>query len=192
MADKEQEQQTIQDSPENNESQTVTSAEPATEENLAQKTTDSQSTASNEEDSSEDENADEDDDSIEVLTEPSISEAEFIEVRKDVRDLGKRKEWLFETRSIVSQQIKELFQSLKEKKEQRDVLTNKVKSLKDERENLNSEIKESIGKIKTVSGDDSERVPIGKIKKELESLQYKVETTPLSPDEEKKRKISRH
>lgn len=136
-----------------------------------------------------DDDDDSDDDSksnSEQLTEPSITEDVFVELRKEVRDLGKKKELLFETRSLVSQQIKELFQTLKDKKEQRDELTSKVKKLKKERESINSDIKESIGKIKSVGGAPAERIPIGKIKKELENLQYKVETTPLSPDEEKK------
>ena len=124
----------------------------------------------------------------EALTSPSIKEDEFMSLRKDVRDLGKKKEWLFETRSIVSQQIKELFDILKEKKDKRDLLTKKVKELKDSREKINSEIKDSISKIKKTDTpfQKTERVPVSKIKKELENLQYKVETTPLSPEEEKK------
>lgn len=122
------------------------------------------------------------------LTEPTVTKEEFAQLRKEVKSIGGRKEWLFEVRSIVSKEIKSLFSNLKDLKESRDELTSQVKSLKDEREQINSDIKGAISKIKGVKPADGDykRVNVGKLKKELERLQYHIETVPMSPEEEKK------
>lgn len=122
------------------------------------------------------------------LEEPSVSKEEFEQLRNEVKDIGSRKEWLFEVRSIVSKEIKALFDMLKDLKESRDDLTNKVKVLKDDREKINADIKDAIAKIKgsTKVDTDVKHVSVGKLKKDLEKLQYYLETNPLSPDEEKK------
>jgi uncharacterized coiled-coil DUF342 family protein len=122
------------------------------------------------------------------LDEPSISKEEYQELRAEVKDIGARKEWLFEVRSVISKEIKLLFNELKKLKESRDDLTSSVKVLKDDREKINAEIKEAISKIKgsqKVDGD-SAKVNVGRLKKDLEKLQYHIETTPLSPENEKK------
>lgn len=134
-----------------------------------------------------DDDDEDDEESSKALTEPSVTKEEFSVLRKEVRDIGIRKEWLFEVRSIVSKEIKSLFAMLKELKESRDVLTSQVQELKDEREHVNVDIKGAISKIKAVQGPkDGPRINVGKLKKELEKLQFYLETNPLSPDEEKK------
>jgi uncharacterized coiled-coil DUF342 family protein len=97
----------------------------------------------------------------------------------DIRD---RKETLFESRRIVSQEIKSLFDKLKKFKEMRDEHTKKVHELKIAREALNVEIKHKISQVKGATGP---KVPVAKIKKEIEKLQYYLETNPLSPEKEK-------
>lgn len=96
----------------------------------------------------------------------------------EVRD---RKETLFESRRIVSQEIKSLFDTLKKFKETRDTHTKKVQELKTARETLNTDIKQKISKVK----GSGPRIPVGKVKKEIEKLQYYLETNPLSPEKEK-------
>lgn len=93
------------------------------------------------------------------------------------KNITKKKETLFEIRRIVSQEIKGLFSELKSYKEKRDELTAKVKELKTEREVLNTELKKSI--------PNQEKIPVAHIKKEIDKMQYYIETTPLSPEKEK-------
>ncbi len=140
-----------------------------------------------------DDDSEDDDDSdlkniSEKLTQPTVSQDDFNELRKEVRDVGARKEWLFEVRSIVSKEIKSLFAKLKDLKETRDDLTLQVQSLKEEREVINVDIKKNISKIKSIQkvGSDGKKVNVSKIKKELDKLQYYLETNPLSPEDEKK------
>jgi len=125
------------------------------------------------------------------LDKADISLAEFVELRKKVKETGQKKEWLFEVRSIISTEIKSLFSVLKKLKESRDVLTSNVHNLKKEREELNVEIKKLISKIKefqktTDPKKDFPRVDVSKLKKELERIQYHIETNPMSPEDEKK------
>jgi uncharacterized coiled-coil DUF342 family protein len=116
---------------------------------------------------------------------PELSKEEFQVLRKSVATLGARKEWLFEVRSCISQEIKALFGELKELKERRDHLTSSVQNRKEDREKINTEIKDAIQAIRPNQKVDK-RVNVEKVKQDLERLQYKVETTPMSPEEEKK------
>lgn len=96
------------------------------------------------------------------------------------KDIVKKKETLFEIRRIVSQEIKRLFNELKEFKAKRDEHTVKVKTLKEDREKLNTELKKS-----SPDQQSTDKIPVAQIKKEIEKMQYYIETTPLSPDKEK-------
>jgi uncharacterized coiled-coil DUF342 family protein len=116
---------------------------------------------------------------------PELSKEEYQELRKNVAAFGARKEWLFEVRSCISQEIKALFGELKELKERRDFLTSNVQTRKGDREKINTEIKDAIQAIRPAQKIDK-KVNVEKVKQDLERLHYKVETTPMSPEEEKK------
>ncbi len=128
----------------------------------------------------------------------SVSKEEFTSVRRELSSLRTKKEVLFEIRSVISKEIKELFSQLKTLKEGRDELTQKVQLLKKQRDVINSEIKTEIDKVKLMrdaTGGNAtavaakpagERINIPYVKDAIEKLQHYLETNALSPDEEKK------
>jgi len=127
--------------------------------------------------------------STEKLSEPNLSKEDFLKIKKQLQKAKEKKEKFFEIRSIISQEIKNLFSELKTLKEERDSLTKQVQSLKDQRDGINTLIKGNIEKIKTLNGGAKgfeQRINIPALKKEIEKIQYHLETNPLSPDQEKK------
>jgi uncharacterized coiled-coil DUF342 family protein len=123
---------------------------------------------------------------IPVLQEPSISAVEFVRLRRSLNSLRERKEKIFEIRSVVSQEIKDLFSELKSLKEERDQMTEKVKHLKEEREKVNVSIKSKIGEVKDIKTSPGvPHINVTQLTAEIKKMQYFIETNPLSPDKEK-------
>jgi uncharacterized coiled-coil DUF342 family protein len=100
------------------------------------------------------------------------------------------REWADE-RDKLNQQIKNLRAEILEIKNKRDKLNEKVKELKQLREQTKreihkkiEEIKEINQKIKALNKEKPSKSP-QVLKKEFESLEWKIQTTPLSLQEEK-------
>jgi uncharacterized coiled-coil DUF342 family protein len=113
--------------------------------------------------------------------------------------INAEKESWFSKKAEISEQIKKNIAEIKELKDKRNKFTNQVKDLKKERDTLNSEITTNIKKI--VSEKKDAGVPIqkeehgfhgkrgpsfSKLKTEIEALEYRLETQPMSFDKEQK------
>ena len=107
--------------------------------------------------------------------------------RTGLKQLDDQKEALFKERNALGKQISEFIRQIKPLREERDTLTNEVKALKDERAKLTKHIQEKIGVFKepppfkpTATGESPHR-----LRKEIERLEYKIETEAPSFDKEK-------
>jgi len=103
-----------------------------------------------------------------------------------VAPLRAKKDQILKERDHISDEIKKLIAEIKPLREQRNALTAEVKCAKEERSKLTGTIKEKIGEFKTVVGEK----PVhgespGKIKHEIERLEYKIETEGLTFEKEK-------
>ena len=115
----------------------------------------------------------------ELLTELKVLSSKCVPLRE-------KKEQLVKERNTISAEIKKLILEIKPLREQRNALTAEVKTAKEERSKLTGTIKEKIGEFKTVSGEK----PVhgespGRIKHEIERIEYKIETEGLSFEKEK-------
>ena len=112
-------------------------------------------------------------------------EEEVSSLKKKLDDLNESKEHWFAKKSEFGNQIKELIGRVKDLKKDRNSLTNEVKDLKKKRDSLNKEIgiNPAVKRTVVVNG---RKVNVGKIKKEHDDLEFKIQTTPMSFDKEQK------
>lgn len=137
---------------------------------------------------------------IDIITGKNLNEGGVKEVRSDIdslkrqlNDINIEKEKFYNEKKEVSKKIVSLIQKIKESKKTRDEKTSTVGEDKKKRLELNKEIKENIEKIKELNKQKVEiqgknnitSNPI-KIKKEIEALEMKIETEPMSFNNEKK------
>ena len=108
-------------------------------------------------------------------------------LRRRLSTINNEKESLFSQRQEVGKQISTLIRDIKGIRTERDSLTGNVKLSKEEREKLNDEIKHRIDELKKLK--DVEQGPAQedprRIKREIERLEYKIETDVMSFDKEK-------
>lgn len=109
-------------------------------------------------------------------------------------DTHARKEQIQNQLQGLSKKIGEAIAELKERREQRNVLTQHVQEQKIRRKELSKVIKEKIGIVKQLRlqrGDKRERgVPLGKLREEIGRLERKIETSGMAfADEQKLTKI---
>lgn len=108
-------------------------------------------------------------------------------IKKDLNKLNREKESWFKKRSNTNKKITELIGGVKGSKDARNELTGKVKDLKKERDALNKEISEKVTLLKELK-EKSGNVPFNsrdqkspsQIKKEMEKLDYTLQTQPMS------------
>ncbi len=116
---------------------------------------------------------------------------EIIKLRKRLNELDDQKEAVFAKKNAVSKTIRELIAQAKEKRVERNRITDSVKEEKQTRENLNSTIRSKIdeinalkkqlaGKSKTNEGNPA------KIKIIIENLDEKIEREVMSFEKETK------
>lgn len=114
-------------------------------------------------------------------------------LRKRLSELNEVKEKLFDQRNAVGKQISDLIKNVKGIRSERDTFTAEVKLSKEEREKLNNDIKLKTAEVKKLT-DEKEAI-VSKsglkedprmLKRELERLNYKVETEAMSFDKETK------
>lgn len=114
-------------------------------------------------------------------------------LREELNSLDNLKEHLFQEKNKIGKEISELIKEVKEKKNKRDSLTKQVKETKEKRKKLDDEI---FIKIKAVKELNKEKKKIvekynikgdpSKIHSEIERLELKIQTEPMSFDKEKK------
>ena len=115
-------------------------------------------------------------------------------LKKELNKLNREKESWYSKRSEVNKKITELIGGVKGSKDERNELSGKVKELKAHRDDLNKEITEKSAKLNALkevydskggSKTAKEENPVA-IKKELERLDYVLQTQPMSFDKEQK------
>lgn len=120
---------------------------------------------------------------------------EVSDIKNEVTSFNLKKEETFSKKSEVSKQIRELIGKVKDSKVKRDEKTKFVKEEKEKRQKLNEEIKGKFQKLgeakskvddkKPTFNDNASKSP-GFLRKEIKSLEYKIETEGMSFDKEKK------
>lgn len=108
-------------------------------------------------------------------------------LKKELNKLNREKESWFKKRSGFNKQIGELIGDVKGSKQERDEITSSVQERKTERDTLNKEIAEKVTELKTLKekvGDQprprEKRLSPGVIKKQIEKIDYVMQTEPMS------------
>ena len=114
-------------------------------------------------------------------------------LRGRLNELNDQKEKLFDQRHAVGKEISELIKNVKGIRSERDALTSAVKLTKEEREKLHEDIKKALAESKRLKDEKDALVKKSGvtddprfIKRELERLNYKIETEAMSFDKETK------
>lgn len=115
------------------------------------------------------------------------------EIRTQLNLLNDQKEAEFEKREAVSKQISELIRKVKTIRTQRNKFTSQVRQNKTAREKLRNSIKDNIANFKTVNKERKAlmikhniKVAPDHVKKDIEKLEFKIETEALPFKDEKK------
>lgn len=115
------------------------------------------------------------------------------EIRVDLDKVNKEKEDFFLKKSTYQKQINEIINSVKSLKQERNTLTSQVKISKEHRENVEKKIPELIKKLKELRDENKNitdklgiKKDYHKLKKEIEALETRIETMPMSFGAEKK------
>jgi len=96
-----------------------------------------------------------------------------------------------EKRDKLNEQFKKLRQEIHELKNERDNLNAEVKILKQQRDDARTRIREIIEEVKTHKQEIAElkkktpKISQRKLQKELDGIEWKIQTTPLAMQEEK-------
>lgn len=118
---------------------------------------------------------------------------EVRKLRTRLHELNDQKEKFFDQRNHVSREISELIKNVKGIRTERDTMTTEVKLSKEEREKLNDDIKKAIADAKVLQTKRDELQSKSGLKedprfmmRELERMNYKIETEAMSFEKEKK------
>ncbi|MFP4567496.1 MAG: coiled-coil protein [Candidatus Woesearchaeota archaeon] len=121
------------------------------------------------------------------------TETEVSALKEKLSSLNTEKEAWFAKKGTFSDAIKKNIAEIKELKIKRNELTTKVKTLKRERDELNKEISDNVkvivkekkdaGPIPEIKG---KKISPGKIKKEIEQIEFKLQTEPMGFEKEQK------
>lgn len=131
------------------------------------------------------------------MTRQDSSELERInkqisELREQVNTANADTKGQVEKRDKLNEKFKKLRQEIHEFKNERDNLNEKVKTLKQQREEARAKIKERIEEIKTHNQKIAElkkktpRESRRDLQKEFDDIEWKIQTTPLDMQEEKR------
>jgi len=114
-------------------------------------------------------------------------------LKTELNQVNSQKEAAFESKDKYSKEINNLIEEIKKNKKERDEIRKKVKEDKTKRDELNKDISEKIKKIKEVNAkkaDIQKKYKIegdpSNIKKQIDALEFKIETEGMSFEKEKK------
>jgi len=131
-------------------------------------------------------------DAKELMNEHSQIKSQISELRSKLNTLNDKKEGVFKEKDKYSEQIIGLISQIKELKKERDAFTRKVKELKKEREENNEKIKKFSAVLKeqfeardNIKDKSDTRIDPDKVRREIDSLEFKIETEGLSFEKEK-------
>ena len=105
--------------------------------------------------------------------------------RDDLND--NTKEWA-RARDVLNQEIRDLIGQANEHRAHRDKFNEDVQKHKVERDNINKEVSEHSNKISDLKkhiAPERGLLPLGKLKRELRELEFKQQTSTMSPSKEK-------
>lgn len=115
------------------------------------------------------------------------------QLRNQLISLNDKKRAAFQKKDEVSQKIRALIGEVKSARSERDKLTTLVKESKTRRGGLNDELRAKIEEAKKLNQEKNELIQKhhltadpSRLKKEIEALEYTIETEAPSPSEEKK------
>ena len=128
-----------------------------------------------------------------LLDDLKKTESEVIELKKKLTQINKRKDDLFSKKDGVSGDIRARINELSESKVKRNQLTNDVKSKKKLRDELNAKINSEVALIKKMKDEyEAVKQKLGlkedpkDLGRQIEQLEYKMQTEPMSFDKEQK------
>lgn len=118
---------------------------------------------------------------------------EVTALRTELNQADEQKEEWFEKKEELGSRIRGLIRKIKEDREKRNTLTKEVKEEKKERDSLNQEVKDKISAVKELSREKDEiskkagfKEDPSDIRRQIERLEFKIETEGLSFEKEKK------
>jgi len=122
---------------------------------------------------------------LEVKREQANAEAEKHRRRRDELNLGTR-EWV-ERRDELNAQVRGLVEQATQHRQKRDELNAQVQAAKVERDKWNRRVNELIAKVNDLKRTKAPRggVPIARLKREARELEFRQQTSVLTPGEEK-------
>ena len=122
---------------------------------------------------------------LEVKREQANAEAEKHRRRRDELNLGTR-EWV-ERRDTLNAQVRGLVEQATQHRQKRDELNAQVQAAKVERDKWNRRVNELIVKVNDLKRTKAPRggVPIARLKREARELEFRQQTSVLTPGEEK-------
>lgn len=127
--------------------------------------------------------------------EPSELFAEFgknrqavSQLRSQLNELSEKLKPLFLRKREIREGISSRLHKVKALREERDALTAQVRQHKQEREHAESELKVKMGTVKELQQIpvQEQRMSPGRIRQEIEKIEYKIETEVMSFDKEQK------
>lgn len=128
----------------------------------------------------------------ELVEELNNHRVEISKLRNTLNELGKEKESWFGKKEALNAKIKESIRKIKEDKTKRDALTAEVKDLKAKRDLLNkglSSKSSELEKLKKERAESSKSLDVkgspSMIRKQMDNLEFKIETDTVSFEKEK-------
>ncbi|RME52858.1 hypothetical protein D6783_03530 [Candidatus Woesearchaeota archaeon] len=129
----------------------------------------------------------------ELLQELKRAREEVEQLKKKLSAVNKEKEAWFREREEVGKKIAQHIEAIKEEKQVRNSLTGEVKDLKKRRDEINAIINKEVGEIKALKARYKALLERSKIKgdpakmlKNIEALEYKLQTVPMSFEAEQR------
>lgn len=136
------------------------------------------------------------DEKKELLNKLNEKKEVIIGLRSKLNELGSQKEHWYRQRGAIYKEIHDKALQLNDSKNKRDELTSTAKTTKEQRDTLNKKITEKIAELKQVEAEKEEvmkehnikgspAVSPAIIKKEIERLEFYLETSVMSFEREK-------
>ena len=128
----------------------------------------------------------------ELLEELNAKRKEISELKETLNKLNEEKEEWFRKKEELFSKIKAGINQIKDFKAKRDALTNEIKELKPKRDTLNLGVSNKLKVFQSVK-DEKEKLSRNlklrksphSIKEEIDRLEFKIETEPMSFDKER-------
>lgn len=118
---------------------------------------------------------------------------DIIERKRALSKLSEEKERWFQKRAEIGAKIAENIREVKGTRQERDKLTTQVQEEKKERRNFSQEIRDKIAEVKKLREQRKKAANVagisvspGKLKKEIERIEYRLQTEPMPYNEERK------